>query len=211
MQETGKENNKRACGSGWRCLAQNDGKGILRGALVPWRGGRVRAQRRSRGGGIKAESARAAWRFRASQLVIFLGERQDLLALWPSGARQSAARSGRVKRPRVYPCLQAYVCLRRAGPANGPPALRDALKRAADRRAAAPSGALSQWRRVGMARAREGALGGFRGRSPLGEEGVPKTATRAEARGKAFPLTYKPLAKLLSVGKLRFHSRTLLF
>jgi hypothetical protein len=35
--------------------------------------------------------------------------------------------------------------------------------------------------------AREGALGVL-GVKPLGEEGVPKTAKRAKARGKAFPL-----------------------
>src|SRR5437667_12495247 len=35
---------------------------------------------------------------------------------------------------------------------------------------------------------REDPSGGFRGRSSLGEGGVPKTAQRAEARGKAFPL-----------------------
>jgi hypothetical protein len=60
-----------------------------------------------------------------------------------------------------------------------------------------------------MAWARKGTPGVL-GVKPLGEEGVPKTATRAEARGKAFPLTHKPLAKLLSVGKLRFHSQILL-
>ena len=38
-----------------------------------------------------------------------------------------------------------------------------------------------------MAWAREGAPGVL-GAKPIREEGVPKTAKRAEARGKAFPL-----------------------